>query len=287
MLGSGGVGSNGLLDQFELPEIARETLEAKFSAKPTGVNGAEMFMAHDSGVALRFFHHQEYSKQLSKQLKYEKFVSVPMIEWFVDADTKICERVHFLPDELLCFERIVTDVLRSDGKENIEKTTFGECIGGKLKESYDRFLKGVNSPGMPISKWGVLGDSECATLAAAGIFSVEQLAAQPRSKIVGKYPQEFVEAFERAIQYVAGKIARDDSEKNASEILKLQNENQKKDNALKLMQDQILEMQTLLAGSSAKKGKKKPGRPPGRPRKVIVSEEGEIVDQAETTDENA
>lgn len=227
----------GFLDQFPIPEVALEGMKSAGFRSQNLEDGVDIFLAHDKGISYRFFNHADYDKEASKKLKYEKFRNIAMIEWFVDKKTKPTERVNQLPRELLSFDEE------------------GNCIGGKYKDAYEAFLKGLNAPGLPLSKWGVLDDAECATLAAAGVFSVEQLAALPRTRVEGKYPQEIVEAFERSIQYVNGKSARTENEKRDEEILKLKAESDAKDAAIKELQAQ---MAALMSGEEiGKKSKRK------------------------------
>lgn len=195
-----------------------------------------MFLAHDKGTSYRFYIHPIYNAQKSKIAKYERFDDITMIEWFVDKRNKPVEQVRFLPPELLALDEE------------------GRATGGRYAESYNRWLDGVKTPGLPLSKWGVLSDSDVATLSSGGVFSVEQFASMPRAKVTGKYHTEIIEAFERAIQYVAGKIATVDRDQHADEILALHKANAEKEQAIEELQ---MQMKALL---SKKKG--------GRPRKV-------------------
>lgn len=226
----------GFLEQFPLPEVAMEGIRRSNLQTNNLGEGVDIFLAHDKGVSYRFFNHADYDKEASKKLRYEKFNNIAMIEWYVDKKTKPTERVTQLPRELLSFD------------------DEGNCIGGKYKDAYEAFLRGLNAPGLPLSKWGILDDAECATLAASGVFSVEQLAALPRSKVEGKYPSEIVEAFERAIQYVNGKTIRAENEKRDEEILKLKAESEAKDAAIKELQAQ---MAALMTGEDVSKKTKK------------------------------
>jgi len=235
-----------MLEQFPLPEVAMENFRKQNYQSSKIDDGVDMFMAHDTGVSFRFFNHAEYNANKSKLVKYEAFDNITMIEWFVDKRNRVVEQVKFLPKELLSLDED------------------GVCDGGKYQETYERWLTGVNSPGMPISKWGVLSDAEAATLASVGVFSVEQLAAQPRGKMEGKYSLEIVQAFERAIQYVAGKAGRVDLDKHADEILKLSKESAKKDEAIAVLQEQMAQ---LLARDTDTDSA--PKRSPGRPKKIV------------------
>lgn len=210
------------LDQFPLPEIASQQLKQQNRFANSLSDGVVDFVGHDKGVAYRFFNHLEYNKIQSQILGYEKFDSIEMIEWLIDRKNKPCEQVRFLPEELIRFNRD------------------GEVVGGKYFESYKRFKDGLTAPGLSISKWGVLGDPEVATLAAYGIFSVEQFAALPRSKVDGKYPQEIIEAFDRAIQYVNGKDGRFEQEQTAQKLLEMSQHSAKQDVEIAELRKELL-----------------------------------------------
>ena len=197
------------LDQFPLPEIASQDLKRQQRFANNIGDGVVDFAGHDKGVAYRFFTHLDYAKEQSKILGYEKFNEVECIEWLIDRKNKPVEQVRFLPEELLRFDRD------------------GEAVGGIYFDSYKRFKDGLTAPGLSLSKWGVLGDSEVMTLVSAGIFSVEQLASMPRGKIEGRYPQDIIDAFERAIQYVAGKEGRFEQGQTAEKLLELSQANAK------------------------------------------------------------
>lgn len=229
-----------MLNGFPIPDVAREAFQKQGFQNSGLTEGVDMFLAHDKGTSYRFYIHPIYNKQKSTIAKYERFDDVIMIEWFVDKRNKPVEQVRFLPPELLALD---------EG---------GQPIGGKYAEAYGRWLSGVKTPGLPLSKWGVLSDSDVATLASGGVFSVEQFASLPRAKVVGKYHTEIIEAFERAIQYVAGKIQSVDRDALSDEMLALHKANSEKDRAIEELQAQ---MKALL---SKKKG--------GRPRKSKETE---------------
>ena len=272
---------NGFLDNFNFPgEGTREILKAKGLEPQTlhthQYGKVEMYMAHDKGVAFRFFIHPEYSEKMSKLLKYEFFNELVLIEYFVDQRTKPVERIHLIPEELLLFEKEITEVPTFDKKDVKEKITYGECIGGQYFEAFKRWKEGVTSPGLPLNKWGVFSDGECATLAARGIFSVEQLAAQPRAKIEGgKLPQVFIDGFERAIQYVNGKINRSGEERLAKQVLELEGAKASNEAALEEMRAEMLAMRKLLTMKEGAPAKKKPGKKP----KTVRVEDGVITDE--------
>lgn len=259
---------NGFLEQFPLPEIAMEHMrrsgyQASQSVR-TGTSGVDVMMAHDKGVAYRFYTHAEYNPVASRKLNYEKFNEQTLIEFIIDKDNKFPFRIHDLPDELLRFEQTHEEVPTSDRKGTKFITHYGECIGGLYKDSFDRFKAGLTAPGLPLSKWGVMTEGECATFAMAGVFSVEQLAAMPRSKIASKYPAAFVEYYERAVQYVNGKVRREDVAEHANKILALESEKESLAKQMAAMQVQLAELMKVKAEPVKNKG--------GRPRKVIVKD---------------
>lgn len=215
---------NGILDNFALPEGAAEAIRSSNGGFKPLEDGVGVFMAHDKGISYRFFYHADYLAEQSKALSYEKYANILMIEWFVDKKHRPTERVRFLPTELLSFD-----------KE-------GNAIGGLYFQSYKAFIEGQNTPGLALSKWGILDDASVATLASDHIFSVEQFAALPKSRVSGRYPQEIVEAFERAIQFVNGKNIRDLDSKHGDEILRLKQEAAKKDNAIRELQEQMAKL---------------------------------------------
>lgn len=230
---------NGVLDNFVLPDGAAEAL-SRHNLQKTDLNdGVSRFISgHDKGVAFRFWIHPEYNKDKSLKAHYEAYDEIEMIEWNTDRFCKPTERVSFLPPELL------------------EIDPYTHEARGRFAEAYTRFKKGLSAPGTSLSKWGVLTDGEIATLADNGVFSVEQFAAMPRSKVESKFPQAFQEHFERAIQFVNGKENRYQADKQAEEMLALQRTNSKLENEIAALQEQM----TLLAqeaGGRVKRGKVK------------------------------
>lgn len=273
---------NGFLEQFALPEVALEHMKRNgYSRNPninTGQQGVDVMMAHDKGVAYRFFTHAEYDPVASRKLNYEKFNEQTLIEFVIDKDNKPCFRLKDLPEELINFEKIYIEVPTSDGKGVKDKETLGDCIGGLYKDSFERFKAGLTAPGLPLSKWGVMADAECATFAMAGVFSVEQLAAMPRSKVTSKYPPQFTEYYERAIQFVNGKIARQDVEKHADKILALESEKEAMAASMAKMQEQLAELMAAQKAGPVKSKPAKKGKPKPKPCKTeaVVNDDGVI-----------
>lgn len=216
---------NGILDNFALPDVAQAAL-AKMGVRASEIDaGVSRFVSgHDNGVAFRFFVLTDYNATKSKAARYEVYDEIEMIEWLTDSKCKPTERVR-----LIC----------QDAPHLLSIDQYSGEATGKYAEAYDRFKKGLSAPGTSLVKWGVLSDGEIATLNANNVFSVEQFAAMPRSKVEGKFPKEFHEHFERAIQFVNGKQNRMEADKQADEILTLQQEKEKQARLIEQLQAQV------------------------------------------------
>lgn len=237
------------LEQYNLPQEAVEGIRRLNLQNVQVSDGVTRFLAHDRGVAYRFFVYEDYNKRKSDEQKkkgknYGVFDSIEMIEWYKDRFCKPTERLRFLPPELLQ----ITD----DGE-----------VYGRYAEAYKKWKQGLTAPGLALNKWGLLSDSDVATLNHAGIFSVEGFAAQPRSKVEGRFPESITEAFERAIQYVHGKEHLEQASQREEQIKTLMEQNQML----------LTKMEELAAKVNAKpKGK------PGRPKKVkVITEEVSVA----------
>jgi len=212
---------SGILDNYRVPEIAQEAFRSG-RYQPRGVeDGVQVFAGHDTGVAFRFYKHYEYNKAKSKLTGVEQYDTYEMIEWLVNSKFKPTERVHFIGDELLEF--------------NDE----GQCVGGRYAESYHRYKQGQSAPGTPLNRWPAAHEGQVATLAQNGIFSVQQLAATDRAKIRTKFPQEFEELLDRAIEHVNGEQGRADSARHAEELLKVHQENSKLKDEMESLREQM------------------------------------------------
>lgn len=194
------------LDNFPLPDVAAQDLRRQNRHAVSLADGVSSYAGHDSGVPFRFFIHTEEAKPFlpARSKKYMPQLEVEMIEFMPDRFNRPTERLRHLSPELLEFD---------------DET--GECIGGRYATSYKRWKEGLSAPGLPISKWGELSDGWIATLVKNGIFSVEQLAALPRSK-VDQYGPAVVEAFEKALGYVAKKDGLKVSAEHAEHIASLE-----------------------------------------------------------------
>lgn len=242
---------NAFLDQFALPEGASDAIR-KQNLQPSRLqDGVNYFVSeHDRGVPYRFFVYQDRNIVKSKIAGYPIFDEIEMIEWQKDRFDHPTERVKFLPEELLAFDEE------------------GVCQSGRFRESYIRFKNGLQATGTPLGRWGVLSDNEIATLTAMNIYSVEQFAAQPRTKIVGKLPQEIVDAFEQAIEWVKGKDIREAGKQQATQILAVSQENSKLKDELEMLKEQMKALMNADVPAPKKRG---------RPRK----EDSEGIEESE------
>lgn len=252
--------NNSVLDQFQFPADAIEGLQAANLKQVDLGRGASRFMSgHDKGVAFRFFTKPLYNATASKLAGYEKFDEVEMIEWMTDKYCHPTERVKFLPEALL----------------HIDPLT-GEARG-RYAEAYKRYKEGKAAPGTPLEMWGVFSQGEVATLAMNSIFTVEQYAALPRDRVKGKFPPNFVEAWERAAQFVAGKENRIDADRQAAQMLEISRENAQLKSRLEALEAAL----TQKAAPVTEKVESTPKRR-GRPKKSIpeVAEES-LTEQKE------
>lgn len=192
-----------------IPEMARQDLEKKLRGAVQLEDGVSRMVVkeHDGGIAYRFFIHSEYNKIKSDAAGYEVFDEIEMIQWFVDRRTKPVERVQFLPEGLLSFNR------------------FGECVGGKYRDAYMRFKEGRETEGTPLVHLGMLSEGEIASLTAESIYTIEQFAAMPEDRVIGRFPQEFVDAYERAKQQVAGRDMSAAQEQQIERMVELEKAN--------------------------------------------------------------
>lgn len=253
---------NGFLDNYDIPDIARKQLkqqnlkEAVLASDHEG--GVSRFMSgHDAGIPYRFFKHTEFNELKSKLVKYKVFDEILMIEWLVDDRVKPTARVTELPIELLEFE---TDIEYTDIKDrhgNVIKTdlvgrvVYLEAIGGKYLSAFQRFQEGLEAPGMPLSKWGVLADHEVASLAADGVHSIEQFASISRNRVASRYSPSIIKAFEQAVYEAQANQSRagvDSEMKRISEqMLAIKVEASKKDDENERLREEMKAMQAQIA----------------------------------------
>ena len=247
------------IDNFLLPDGAAEAIKKQGYKAFDLSDGVQRFAGHDNGVAFRFFIESEKNPLKSKAGGYNHFNEEEMIEWHKDRFMHPTERVRLLPAELIAFEE------QNPVSGNWD--TNSPCIGGSFKEAYERFKHGRQGVGLSLARWDVLSEGEIATLASMGIFSVEQFAIMPRSKIVGRLPQVFVDAFEEAIRYLAGKDMREVASKQTDQIVALQHQIEEKDKQFEELRQQVKIMSQASAKPAAKRG-----RPP------LNREAGEVIE---------
>ena len=198
------------ISQFlpSMPEVAQEMiLKNGIDAVSIGDGVSRLNMSgHDKGVAYRFFMHPIYNKVASDEKGYEVFDETEMIEWIVDRKNKPTEIVRLLPEDLLRYNR--------------EK----ECVGGRYKDAYLAWKTGKAAAGTPLRRWGLLTDGEVASLEADGLFTVEQFVACDRARISAKYPDEFLQAYDRGVQFLAAKDVRASTGELAGKVQQLEKE---------------------------------------------------------------
>ncbi len=201
-----------LLDDFILPGNANEALAKKgvqLMSIDDGVN--RMMSGHDRGVAFRFFTLPVKNEIKSKLAKYAVFDEIEMIEWIKNKKQKPVEQVKKLPPELLAFD------------------DEGNCVGGRYHAEYLRYKAGEATVGLQLDKWGDSGltSGQIASLTAAGVYTVEQFAAIGAKTVQSRYTKDFVEAHDRALQYMGGKDLRARSSEQAEKLLEMEQLNTK------------------------------------------------------------
>jgi hypothetical protein len=241
---------NQILDSFKFPDDTLDGIK-KLNLKSSAIDdGVSRFISgHDQGVAYKFFIHAEYNAAKSKAGGYEVFDEIEMIEWYPDSCCKPTERVRLLPEALLHIDEFTGEVY------------------GKYAEAYKNFKTGKAQVGTQLSKWGILSDGQIATLNANHIYTVEQFAAFPKAKISSKFPTDFIEAWDRAQQFLASKEQRFEADKRASELAELAQKNAKLENELNELRKMVAQGldQNLHAGTVKKK--------PGRPKKEVTNDQ--------------
>jgi len=200
------------INQFlhAMPEAARDDIAARGVvngvALGNGVTQLEM-AGHDRGIAYRFDIVAQYNPVKSDQAGFEVFDEEEVCFRYIDRKNIIPMPVKNCPPEFLRFNRQ------------------GELVGGRYAEAYKAWKAGAKTPGLQLRKWGVLNNAEVATLEAEGIYTVEQWAEYPMARIVGRFPDEFVEAHKRAQQWVAGRALQEQAQAQVEENAALKAKN--------------------------------------------------------------
>lgn len=242
--------STNILDQFDLSRFpgAEEHIRSNGLVQRRVDNIVSDFQidGHDRGVAYRFFITDVVNpaKTEATNSDFEINDDVEMIEFYVRKDHKPTERCRLLPPELLKFSK----QKNPDGSR--------DCIGGIFKDAYLAFKAGRSSPGLELSRWGRLSLGQVATLNSAQIFTVEQFASMPRSRIEGVLPKEFVEAFESAIMFVNGQKGFEDVKKYAAEMLEQKQINAKQKSELDELRSKIEKIMESNSKEPKKRGRK-------------------------------
>lgn len=202
--------SNNGIEQFlhAMPQEAREDISRLgVESVSIGDGVSQIMMAgHDRGVAYRFFMHPVYNKTKSDELGYEVFEEKELIEWTIDRKNRPNEYVEFLPQALL------------------QKNRDGDVIGGRYKDAYLAWKSGKSAPGTSLRKWGLMSDAMVASLEADGLFTVEQFSELDRSRVTSKYPQEFIDAYDRAGQFLAAQQVKASTGEMAERLKKVEEE---------------------------------------------------------------
>jgi len=226
-----------IINTFPLPDVAVQDLQRReFNTQDLSPGVSVLSSGHHNGVSYRFFIHEERNSIKSEITGFPHYDKLEMVEWYVDDKTRPTEQVRFLPKELLRFDRFD-----------------GSCIGGLYKEAYDRFKAGIDAPGMPLRRWNVIDEGAVRSLEELGIFTVEQLAAQPRNKIESRFPANFRTYFQQAIEFVNGKDTREQTSKQAEQLLDVLKQNSE----LTAQMESLREQLSLLM---AAQGEEKPKR---------------------------
>lgn len=198
------------LSNYKLPKDANPPQLSAYQLD----NGVARYSGHKKGLGFRFFVHKQYNPLKSKLLNREIYEEKEMIEYFIDKKTK----GHFLVDDAIKREHY---------------------------EAYDRFKRGLEAAGTPLNQWDALNYEEVVTLAKEGIFSVEQFATLPRSRVEGRFIPSIVEAFDRAIRFVATKHERVDLDKYAEEMKRMTEENNKTKLEMEALREQMKALLTM------------------------------------------
>lgn len=263
--------SQDLLNEFKFPQAALINGAAEFLSRGVTaravqsggggtVNDYEM-AGHDRGISFRFFIALSPNQVKSEHFDMEINDEIPMIEWFVSKKHKPTERVHMIGDQLLKFAK--EPAINGDGRRYMKLRIPLECTGGKFKEAFIAWQQGVKSPGLSLSRWNELSMSQVATLNSIGVFSVQQFAAMPRDRVEGRMPNEFIELFNKAIQFVNAQKPMVEIEQYAAQVVALKQENAKREQEMAAMRAQLAALEASNAEKKNTEPKKKKGMPKG------------------------
>lgn len=194
-----------------IEQTAREGIATRGIQTENLGNGVDLLSGHNKGLAYRFFILPVYNIQKSRISGFEEFDEVECIQHFVTSKHKPTCRVIDLTEDRLRF--------------NIR----GEPVGGLYFDAYKRWKAGVKMGGTSLDKWDILTPSVVATLNSEGIFTIEQFASRDETWVrnLFKGRQEFIEAFERAVQHVASRDLTIRNKEQADKLFALTEENRK------------------------------------------------------------
>lgn len=253
-----------ILDNFVIPtnileagareDVARMNLELQ--AVQPGVQVISGFKK--DGVPYRFFIHSVYNHQKSLEAGFERSDDIECVEFLVDKRTKPVIELKFLDPDRLRFN------LR------------GEIVGGSMFEAYKRWKSGLDTPGTPLDKWGVLTPSQLRTLNSENVFTIEQLAATPRERVrdIFRNNDEFMQLYERAILFQGNKDMTARANEQIEKLKDLAEQNRLMREEMDFLRAQIKEQREI---NKVKPGKRGPKRKTNRLVKrqpATLSDEG-------------
>jgi hypothetical protein len=221
--------SENILDHFQLPQNVAEAgaredvarMNLQFSDSGDGVKVMSGFQK--DGIPYRFFYLTVFNLHKSQKAGYEVYDEVEAVEFFIDKKTKHVTEVKFLDDERLT------------------RNFRGEIVGGTFYENYRRWKAGMDAPGLPLNKWEAVSPSQVKTLQSENIYSVEQLAATDRDRIVQIFGagSPFMEIYERAILFQGNKDIIAKSQEQLDQIAAMAEENRKVREELEALRAQL------------------------------------------------
>ena len=229
------------LDNFRIPADADTKTLKRIMAQGVQVgDGVTSYSGHDRGLPFFFFEGEIKNELQSKLAGSDIYEPVDMIEYRIDKFTKHHE--------------IVT-----------------EAIINKYPVEWDRYKKGLEAPGTPLLRWGKCSKAQLRTLNAANIFSVEQLASTPKTKLAGKFPKDIQDLQEQAIHFTNAAEGRSEIKDFASKLAESEKEKSIMQAQMNAMQKQLESLAAAPTPETAsKKGTKKKTATPG----VVETEEG-------------
>lgn len=241
--------------------VERRTASSSFqdvSGRATDIQ----FSGHDRGLGFKFFTHADENKMKSELCGMEINDEIEMIQWFKNKKEQPVERVHMIPDQVLKFKKKQIETKVGDKIERQMVTVFPlECIGGSLKEDYLRWKQGLQSLGLELSRWNKLTVGQVKTLQSEGIYTVEQFAAMPEDRIVGRHgiPKDLVEAYRAAINFLKAQAPIEGLKDTADKMLEMERDNAKLRDSISALTEMVQSLKEAKTGRVVSKAKR--GRP--------------------------